>query len=160
MTNGLAFWRICLSGGFVLSQEHAAIHAALGLKPGEGGGLGRTFTPEPTILQELQLVEERIAGPLFTRTFSPCSASCCCLHVIVLSCCASSGLVPFAPFQQYVSSLICCTGICPRHCDGSVALPANVHGHCSTSLLTNMLPSHIVVVAQSHWSYMNSDTCK
>ncbi len=44
-----------------LLQEHAAIHAALGLKPGEGG-LGRTFTPEPTILQELQLVEERIAG--------------------------------------------------------------------------------------------------
>ncbi|DBB11592.1 TPA: hypothetical protein ACH3X3_006983 [Trebouxia sp. C0006] len=47
-----------------VAREHAAIHAALGLKPGEGGGLGRTFTPEPTILQELQLVEERIAGKL------------------------------------------------------------------------------------------------
>lgn len=43
-------------------QEHAVITAALGLKPGEGGGLGRTFTPEANILQELQLVEERIAG--------------------------------------------------------------------------------------------------
>lgn len=40
-------------------QEHAVISAALGLKP---GGLGRTFTPETNILQELQLVEERIAG--------------------------------------------------------------------------------------------------
>ncbi|KAL0042870.1 hypothetical protein WJX79_002046 [Trebouxia sp. C0005] len=47
-----------------VAREHAAIHAALGLKPGEGGELGRTFTPEPTILQELQLVEERIAGKL------------------------------------------------------------------------------------------------
>ena len=47
--------------GFLCGQEHATIYAALGLKPGEGG-LGRTFTPEPTILQELQLVEERIAG--------------------------------------------------------------------------------------------------
>lgn len=42
-------------------QEHAVISAALGLKPG-AGGLGRTFTPETNILQELQLVEERIAG--------------------------------------------------------------------------------------------------
>ena len=84
MTNGLAFGLICLSDGFAVSQEHAAIHAALGLKPGEGGGLGRTFTPEPTILQELQLVEERIAGPLLGHTFSPCSSSCCCLHMIVL----------------------------------------------------------------------------
>lgn len=84
MTNGLAVWLIRLSNGCVVSQEHAAIHAALGLKPGEGGGLGRTFTPEPTILQELQLVEERIAGPLFTQTFSPCSSSERCLHMIVL----------------------------------------------------------------------------
>ena len=53
-------------------QEHAAITAALGLKPGEGGGvgaLGRTFTPEPTILQELQMVEERIAGKPPTTLF-------------------------------------------------------------------------------------------
>ena len=67
-----------------MSQEHAAIHAALGLKPGEGGGLGRTFTPEPTILQELQLVEERIAGPLLAHTFSACSSCCRCLLLIVL----------------------------------------------------------------------------
>lgn len=49
-------------------QEHAAISAALGLKPAGGagvGGLGRTFTPEVNILQELQLVEERIAGHYF-----------------------------------------------------------------------------------------------
>ena len=50
---------------YVRLQEHAVISAALGLKPGEGvGGLGRTFTPEVSILQELQLVEERIAGCL------------------------------------------------------------------------------------------------
>lgn len=48
---------------YVWLQEHAVISAALGLKPGEGvGGLGRTFTPEVNIIQELQLVEERIAG--------------------------------------------------------------------------------------------------
>lgn len=84
MTNHLGFRLICLSDKFVLSQEHAAIHAALGLKPGEGGELGRTFTPEPTILQELQLVEERIAGPLPAQTFAPCSSSCCCLLLTVL----------------------------------------------------------------------------
>ena len=67
-----------------MSQEQAAIHAARGLKPGEGGGLGRTFTPEPTILQELQLVEERIAGLLFTHTFSAGSSVCRYLHMIVL----------------------------------------------------------------------------
>lgn len=61
-----------------VSQEHAAISAALGLKPGEAGvgphlmgGLGRTFTPEPMILQELQLVEERIAGAAFIILHDP-----------------------------------------------------------------------------------------
>ncbi len=84
MTNGPEFRFICLSSWFVVSQEHAAIHAALGLKPGEGGGLGRTFTPEPTILQELQLVEQRIAGPLFTHTLSPCSSSCRLVLIVLL----------------------------------------------------------------------------
>lgn len=42
-------------------QEHAAITAALGLKAGEGGKLP-DLAPEPNILQELQMVEDRIAG--------------------------------------------------------------------------------------------------
>jgi len=41
-------------------------------------------------------------------------------------------------------------------CQGSVALPANVHSHSSIFLLTNMLPSRVVVVAQSHWSCMTA----
>ena len=46
-------------------QEHAAITAALGLKAGEGAKLP-DLAPEPNILQELQMVEDRIAGMLPT----------------------------------------------------------------------------------------------
>ena len=42
------------------AQEQAAIHAALGLKMPLS--VPHSPVPEPTILQELQLVEERIAG--------------------------------------------------------------------------------------------------
>ena len=45
-------------------QEHAAISAALGLKTNEGAKVP-DLTPEPTILQELQMVEDRIAGMSF-----------------------------------------------------------------------------------------------
>lgn len=50
-------------------QEHAAIHAALGLQAGDGGvssAMLRDLSPEPNILEELQLVENRIAGTSFS----------------------------------------------------------------------------------------------
>ena len=45
-------------------QEHAAISAALGLKTGDGGKMP-DLMPEATILHELQMVEDRIAGMRF-----------------------------------------------------------------------------------------------